>query len=367
MLTELPGFVLSRTIPSECLLGLATGAYKIYGGVIRDSSGQIVAHLVNSSTSLLSPLSAVADAINTVQLYKIGQSVASIEAATAQLIDLAQGTAILSGLTLAASVGGFGFLLGRLNMLDRKLGELAKEVKAIHLHLQSQERAALNNALATLAVLTREQDEKVRIPLLVSARQAIGTIHQRYREQLQGANTIEEMYAIEEYFSTTALSHALCTAELGMHSASVTELKGAHSFWLTEVRRIGKTLILCDPQRFLTSAYRNVRTAELIDWLDFTHGTRHGIGWVDVLREQSSSFRLPKFGSDTGANMAIELMRKLHARDQIFAGYTAQYEYFARHAMFPSEHQQYVARLGQAGTVGGCHVLLSKDQLSKSR
>lgn len=369
MLTELPGFVLSRTIPSDCLLGVATGAYKIYGGVIRDSSGQIVAHLVNSGTSLFnaSPLSAVAEAINTVQLYKIGQSVASLEAATAQLVDLAQATALLSGLTLAVSVGGFGFLLARLNRLDKKLDELAKEVKAIHIHLQSQERAVLRQALQTLSVLTREQDEKTRIPLLVSARQAIGNVHQRYREQLQGATAIEEVHAIEEYFSTTALSHALCTAELGMHAASVSELKGAHSLWQTEVRRISKASILHDPQRFLTSDYKAVKTAELIDWLDFAHASRHGLGWIDVLRERSSSFRLPKFGTDTAGNLAIDLMRKLHARDQVFTGYIAQYEYFAKHAMFPSEHQQYVERLGQSGTVAGCHVLLSKEHLSKSR
>ncbi|HEX8601085.1 MAG TPA: hypothetical protein VF774_00430 [Pseudoduganella sp.] len=368
MLTELPGLVLSRTIPSDCLMGIATGAYKIYGGVIRDSSGQIVAHLVNNSASLLgaSPLSALVEAVNTVQLYKIGQSVANLETATAQLINLAQGTAILSGLTLAVSVGGFGLLLSRLTRLEKKLGELAKDVKAIHSFLQSQERAALNNALQTLSVLTREQDEKIRIPLLVNARQAIGTIHQRYRDQLRGANAIEEVLAIEEYFSTTALSHALCTAELGMQSAAATELNGAHLFWREEVRRISKTLILCDPQRFLTSAHKNVKTEELVDWLDFAHDSQHGIGWIDVLREQSSSFRLPKFGTDTTGDMAIDLIRKFHARDKVFAGYTAQYQYLAKHGIFPSEHQQYVERLGRSGTVNGCHVLLSREYRLKS-
>jgi tetratricopeptide (TPR) repeat protein len=361
MLTDLPGFILSRTIPENCLLGVATGAYRVCGGVIRNGSGQIVAHLINSSPNLLSanPLSAVAEVVNTVQLYKMGRSLASLEAATAQLVSLAQGTALLSGLTLAVSVGGFAFLSSRLNRLDKRLGELAKDVKAIQALLASQERAALNNALQTLSTLPSARDDKVRIPLLVNARQTIGTIYQRYREQLEAVTAVEEVLAIEEYFSVTALSHALCTAELGMQAAAAAELEKAYELWLAQTRRISKATMLANPERFLGGAYQEVKTEELVDWLDFAHETEHGIAWIDTLRDQSASFRLPRFGSGASDKLGIDLIRKFSARNRVFQGYTAQYQYFSEHDMLPSQHQQFIARLRGDKEIGDCHVFIA--------
>ena len=52
MISELIGFTVSRTIPDKCLIGIMTGAYKLCGGVVRDNSGQIVAHLVSPSNPL---------------------------------------------------------------------------------------------------------------------------------------------------------------------------------------------------------------------------------------------------------------------------------------------------------------------------
>jgi len=367
MLTELPGLVLSRTIPAHCLSGIVTGAYQVCGGVIRNASGQIVAHLINGGASIagatpLAGVSAAAEVINMAQLYRIGKSVSSIEAATAQLVTLAQGTAVLSGLTLAASIGGFAFLSGRLGRLDRKLGELAKDVRAIHAFLGSQERASLNSALQTLALLPAGQDEKVRIPLLVNARQTVGSIHQRYREQLETAGTVEEMLAVEEYFSVTALSHALCTAELGMQAAAASELEKTYQLWLSHVRRIGREAILASPERFLTPAYGSVKTSELVDWLDFVHATAHGIDWIDRLRDQSAGFRLPRFGSGATDRLGIELIRKFCARDRILQGYVSQYAYFAEHGLLPGQQQEFVARLGTDGATGGCHIFLPADE-----
>lgn len=361
MLSELPGFILSRTIPEHCLWGVATGAYKVFGGVIRDNAGRIVAHLVSSSNPLLSAnaLSPIADAVNTVQLYKIGQSIVSLEVATAQLVTLAQGTALLSGLTLAVSIGGFVYLSSRLSRLDKRLGELAKNVKAIQALLDSQERAALNNALQTLTLLTPDQEEKIRIPLLVGSRQTIGTIHQRYREQLELVTTVEEALAIEEYFSVTALSHALCTAELGMQGAAAMELDSAYRLWSSETRRISKATMLAQPERYLGASWPDVKTAELVEWLDFAHGTEEGIAWIDKLREQSASFRLPRFGGSSADKLGIELIRKFCARDRIFQGYNSQYQYFAEHKLLPTEHRQFIDGIGRDMQVGECLVFVA--------
>lgn len=252
------------------------------------------------------------------------------------------------------------FLSGRLNRLDRRLGELAKEVRAIHTFLASQERAALGSALQTLAVLPPVQDEKIRIPLLVNARQAVGSIHQRYRGQLETVSTVEEFLAVEEYFSVTALAHTLCTAELGMQAAAAAELETTYQLWLSSVRRISTEVILASPERFLTPAYGSVKTAELVDWLDFAHGTQHGIDWIDTLREQSAGFRLPRFGLGTTDRLATELVRKFCARDRILQGYVSQYAYFAEHDLLPGQQQQFVARLDADMGTGGCYIFLPK-------
>jgi hypothetical protein len=137
MITELAGFTLARAIPDEYLVGVMTGAYKVCGGVIRNPSGQIVAHLINVGSSLASAhpvgatVSAAFDALNTVQLYKLGKSIKAVEAATAQLVGLAQGIMALSGLTLGVSAAGFIFLSKKLNQIDQKLNEIAKDMVAI--------------------------------------------------------------------------------------------------------------------------------------------------------------------------------------------------------------------------------------------
>ena len=232
MLAELVGFTLTRTIPDRVLLGVLSGAYKIYGGVVRDHSGQIIAHLVQGAGSALNPLSSIADALNSVQLYRIGRavgelkdSVAAVQSLTSQLVTLAQGTAALSGLTLAVSAANFVFLSRKLAAVDQKLGAIAQDVKSIKAFLHSQEKASITTALKTLSTLDPRLDDKTRIPLLLDVRQRLGEVHHRYRDQLAEVAKVEEVLGIEEYFSVTALGHALCSAELDMQAAAVADLR----------------------------------------------------------------------------------------------------------------------------------------------
>ena len=51
MLSEFTGFTLQRTIPDSVMMGVLTGANKVFGGVVRNESGQIIAHLVDAGTS----------------------------------------------------------------------------------------------------------------------------------------------------------------------------------------------------------------------------------------------------------------------------------------------------------------------------
>lgn len=371
MISELAGYTLARTIPSEFLYGVVTGAYKVCGGVIRNHSGQIVAHLVNAGTSLsnLTPVSAAlssaVDAINTVQLYKIGKDVKALQVATEQVINLAQGTMALSGLTLAVSSAGFIFLAKKLNQIDQRLSEISKDVKAIKDFLQSQEKAALAAALKTLSGIQPNLDDKTRIPLLIGVRQTLGEIHQRYRDQLLNVDRIEHVFAIEEYYTVTALGHAMCSAELDMSGNAIADIDDAYNTWHISARRICNELSLGDvPERLLCSAYGStVRTDEIIDWMDFAHGADKGIEWIDELRKNLSSFRMPQIRLSGADVKGIEIMRKLVARDRIYQGFSLQYRYLDSAKLRPSAMQQYIDSLDPTEKCGDSFLFVSNDAL----
>ncbi len=56
MLSNVLGFTVLRSIPSNLMYGVSTGAYKVCGGVIRNSKGAIVAHLINNESALKTPI-----------------------------------------------------------------------------------------------------------------------------------------------------------------------------------------------------------------------------------------------------------------------------------------------------------------------
>ena len=239
MITELAGFTLARAIPDRALIGVLTGAYKLFGGVIRDNSGRIVAHLV-SANPISAAGSTALEAVNTYQLHRIGRDIGdlkdgigAIHAATSRIVGLAQASTVLSGLTLAVSAAGFVFLAHKLIRIDQKINEIAKDVKAVRTFLESQERAALASALRTLSGIDANLDDRTRIALLVDARQTLGEIHERYRDQFLHVERIEEVLPVEEYFVVTALGQAMCSAELDMHGNAVSDLDDAYSTWQT--------------------------------------------------------------------------------------------------------------------------------------
>lgn len=374
MLTSLAGLTLARTIPADCLLGVLSGAYQVFGGVIRNQSGQIVAHLVNagSAAASMSPpgmlVGVASQLVGNVQLYALGKDLHDLKAATARLVTLSQGTMALSGLTLAVSAAGFLFLSRKLSQIDNKLNEVAKDVKSIKLFLQSQERAALATALRSLSGLPQDLDDRTRIPLLLSARQTLGEIHQRYREQLTTVDRIDDVFGVEEYFTTTALAYSLCSAELDMHELAVTDLEEAYGIWKQQAKRITAKLFFgSEPERLLTATYApHVRSEEIVSWLDFAHETDKGIGWIDELRTRLSSFRFAPVWGNSPEQKGSELVRKLVARDAIYQGYLTQHRYHASIKVRPSAVQAYIGGLDPEFRIGDCFLFVSTEALSRN-
>ncbi|ERT09161.1 hypothetical protein M595_0913 [Lyngbya aestuarii BL J] len=308
----IPGWTVVRAIPPEIMMGIITGKYKPYGGVIRwaagtENAGQIVRHLVASplnplngavsglnlisgiaanaqlfglsgqvnslsqmtqqvlqmttGTAFVSGLNLISGIVgnvqleqvkgetrqikeiaqsNTDQLFQLSGEVDSLSQMTQQILQMATGTTILSGLNLTVSCVGFAVINNRLNAIDNKLQEIQKDVKEIKSFLETTERAQLFYALKELLKADDNIPVEHRHTILHDSRKKLGEINMRYQELLSHSNTIEIAMANEEYFSLTALAHARCTAELGMLEIALQEIKEMNLFWQTQARRVAK-------------------------------------------------------------------------------------------------------------------------------
>jgi hypothetical protein len=372
------GFTLTRTIPTKVLIGVLTGAYQIFGGVVRSRNGQIVAHLINGISPLdaTAPLNTALSAINTYQLHRMGRDVANAKqavdaigvnvdtlmAVTNHLIGLATGTMLLSGLTLAVSAAGFAFLNRKLNKIDRKLQELQQDVKEIKAFLNTRQRAELTTALNTLRDVSDAPSDDTRRHLLVNSRQTLGTLHHHYKSQFIEAGHEGILSAAEEYFTVTAIAHALCAGELDMHDTAASDLEESYACWSQLCRKIAREKLLrADPERYLSRRFASaVRTDELIDWMEFAHDEDKGLDWIDQLRTRRIDPWLARRLSRDEL-MDTELLRRLASRNRIYQSYCCQYQHFKQHKHRPSVYQQQIDKLDRSALVRDTYLFVSSE------
>ncbi len=368
MISELAGFRLARAIPDRVLAGVLSGSYKVCGGVIRNDSGQIIAHLVNASapvrtiSSFLSPVNAAFSGLNAFQLSRIGVS-------TQKLIELAHVGMAISGLTLAVSSAGFLFINKKISLIDKKLEEMALNVKSIREFLELQERARLISSLKDVRDFDAIEDSTTKTKMIIGSRQTLGEIHEKYKELIVRPIDVDKMMSVEEYFTITAIGHALCSAELGMHSQAVNDMVEFKKIWNKSAREfIKKEVIGKKPQRLLAKKYAGyIKSEEIADWMDFVGDCDMGIEQLDRLRDASPQIRVDFFQSVNPKEItAIGVARKLVQRDRILQGYVDQYEYFASLKVKPSEVQQYFDSLSQENAINGCYVFLANEEARRS-
>lgn len=391
-----PGWILARTIPYETWIGLATGQYQLYGGVIRwaagtAKAGQIVRHLVPVGTNLSSVLPGVGfipgiianiqlneikgiTQFNTYQLMQIAGQVSSLSQVTQNLLQLATGTAILSGLGLAVSGISFVAINKKLNAIDSKLKEIQKDVKAIKYFLESTERAKLFAAINNLLKIESKFESEHRNFILLQSRNTLGEINMRYKELLLESKTLEIAMANEEYFALTALAHTRCTAELGMFDVAAQEAEELNLFWQTQAQRIAKQLLIGDyPERLLATDFAElISITEIIQWLDFVHGEQKGYGWIDELRIKFNETWYSKGwvadiglgckrgvggGIEKEQKMIIPALRKLIARGGVIEGYVSQYKMQEEQKIRPSEFELKLRELPESSSIEGCFIL----------
>ncbi|WP_308873576.1 hypothetical protein [Thiothrix subterranea] len=391
MISELAGFVLSRSIPDNLMLGVLAGVNKVYGGVVRNEQGQILAHLVNSTTpsnilsAFTSPLNTLLSGVNTYQLHRIGgdvgvigaevgrigaevgaisTEVSHIGANVTQLLQLAQASMLLSGLTLAVSSAGFVFLSNKINKIDEKLQQVASDVKYIKSFLELQERYRLIAALKVIRELNKVEDHAARLQMLISSRQTIGEIHEKYKMLLTDSSNEYSFMAAEEYFTITAIGHSLCSAELDMYDQALNDLHDAQHTWQSSSRAFVKNHVINDnAQRFLTKDYvQHINSAEVIEWVDFAESSSSGISILDHLRgqPQKRSFGWSKLkGVDTEEKLNLEISRKIIARNKILQGYIDQLKYLSQIRQKPSTVQNFMDSIPCDNSVEGCHIFIA--------
>lgn len=401
-----PGWIVARGIPFEVLAGLITGLYKSYGGVIRwapgtQYAGQIVRHLIpvggmnvlnaipglNFIPGIIAniQLNELKDITryNTYQLMQLSGQISSLSQTTQQILQIATGTAVLSGLGLAVSSIGFIAINNKLNTIDNRLKEIQKDVQSIKYFLESSERAKLYSALSELLKIDAKTAPQNRHTMLHNSRNILAEINMRYREVLSEATTIEAAMASEEYFSLTALAKIRCTAELEMLDIAYKEIEETNSFWQSQARRIGQKILIGDyPERFLASDFvEDVSVSELIEWLDFIYEEPKGYVWIDELRRKIDEAWYPKnkglfnkggsglnrnigIGLEKEQKMLIPALRKLIARSKVIEGYMAQYELLENEKMKPSDFENKITKIPESSAVNG-YLILEPQHKSK--
>jgi hypothetical protein len=390
MTVALYGMTVARGIPLEVYEGLTTGLYKLHGGVIRwapgtEFGGQIVRHLIPlASQSSNGPIIPV----NAYQLQRVFAQLGNLEMATQQVLQIATGTMVLSGLNLAVSAVGFAVINQKLDKLEDKLSQIQQEVRAIREMLELKERSELKAALRDLIHVMEISDAEHRRTLLFNSKNVLAPVSLRYKELLASANTIETAMAFEEYFSLTALAHARCVAELGMLGMARRDLRETKDFWKVQARRIVNDMLFGDaPERFLFSDFvEDVPVSILVDWYDFAYAEDRGYGWIDDLRAKTKPWYAPEtvrnikaepgrvisslgkmVSRQSKATPAIDLtvdkdtvipsIQKLVARNNVMEGYGAQYELLETHNTTPAEFESKVALLANEAAVDGYLIL----------
>lgn len=403
MSNSLFGLTVARAIPPEVVTGLATGQYKLYGGVIRGAAGteyagQIIRHLLPMATqtagsSIINPISGVFEATNTFQLFNISGQVNALTAVTQQVLEIASATMVLSGLNLAISLVGFAMLNEKLNNLEQKLNEIQKDVKEIRTLLELKERAELEVALHNLLNIANIKNSEHRQRTLFDAKSTLAPINLKYKVLLEGADRLETAMAYEEYFCLTALAHARCQAELGMLEMAYLDLERSTGFWVEQARKVANKFVFGKyPERFLFSDFaESVPVSVLAEWLDFAGGEEKGYGRIDELRGKTTSWYsrenyaevvegvsavgklLNKAISPKAAKLAetnadkqlvIPAMQKLVARYKVFEGYKSQYKFLEEHNVRPTEFENELALLGEDAVVNGYIILQPAETAS---
>jgi len=300
----------------------------------------------------------VLSGINTFQLHRIGQNVERLLEAT-RVIE------VTSGLTLAVSVASFAFLNQKLNKIDDKLSKMAGDVKFIRKFLEQQERSRLITALRAIKEISQISDDTTRSQLLISSRQTLGEIHEKYKSLINSQMAASEFDAIEEYLIISGLGHVLCSAELGLINEARADFIETHELWSRASKNfISEHVVTNKPERLLSKKYVDIlSTDEIVQLMDYVSENKSGLEQIDGLRKRSGNVDLSIFNFSVDDQPNIQVGKKLLERDLILKGYEDQYAYLADTQQKPSVLNQFFNGIDKRQSTHG-HLVFLANHLS---
>lgn len=319
------GFTVLRQVPAEYWAGIASNLYSVHGGVIRDQAGQILAHLampaVSAPLQILPGLNLVSEVIQGYQLsvltYEVRRAVSWSMASTA-----------VSGLGLATTLVGVVYLAKRLSLIEGRIAEVKE-------WLRSASEGQLRAALADLKHAGQTSEEQTRKHLMMSAKTAFATLAHHYRAQAASATKLQEVEILEDYAVTAMLGAVLSASDLGLHDAAHDDMLSYRREWAEMARAQARRLLqLDDAARLLDGRYVGaLPTAALVSVLDFAHGERRGIDWIDQLRSGYGRTTALTSGIWTVDEPTIRYARRLQARHDVLDAYCSHFELLATKRM----------------------------------
>ena len=331
-----------REIPTKYIVDLATGSLTLHGGVIRDLSGKIIAHLAkpmsNSIFDLVPGSGVIGSIVNGIQLASLSSDVAAVKAATEQILNYSVATTVFSGLGLVTALTGFAFVSARLNRIDEKLKSVEKKIDEIQEFLNSTQRARMLAAIDGLSDAPRTTSVGAQHDLLMQSRNTFKELTYLYHSiQEEGNKDIRVLTANHDYYVLACIGNVMATSELGMADVARDEMQKHYQNWLNISRKHCKNLLLGNnPARLLDSQYvESMRTTVLIKALDFANGTQRGIQWIDDLRK---TLPVPGIASIFSSESRIdplvtEYVIKLLATDNVLQGIVAQTDFLVDRKM----------------------------------
>ena len=187
-------------------------------------------------------------------------------------------------------------------------------------------------------------DPQTRRDLLLLAKDQFGRMAHQYARLWLDADTLDELTAIDDGHLLAMVGHSLSTSALGMAEIATDDFARHRADWRHAARAYLGDRVLGDaPQRLLHHRYvESLPAQDLIDLMDFVHGTSKGIDWVDDLRRRESDaspWRLPSFDAEASA---LAFARRLVAKDQVLAGYEAHFAHLAERGLSALEFQRLV-------------------------
>ncbi|MEO5685915.1 MAG: hypothetical protein ABIR54_01015 [Burkholderiaceae bacterium] len=349
------GVTVLRQVPKHVLLGLASGAYSLHGGVVREFGGRIVAHLIQpgvaSTVSGVVPgIGWIADAFQSYELWRMGLTLGRVQSQVSTVLKLATATTAISGLGVAVGIASYVALSRQVSAIGEAVRRVEAQTKRTNQFLDATHYGELQAALDDLRHAKDATSERTITDCLQSAKGQFAKIFHRAQSLWPQVESIADASALEESANVAMTGQALAMSELGEHEMALADFALHRSQWRELARTWCRQRVLReDPQRLLAPELRGAIPArELVRLMDFADldgaDSPRGIDWIDDLRDRQSKasrLKLPSFADETPA---LTFAQRLVARDDLLGATESHLGELARYGMSVRQFEALISK-----------------------